>query len=118
MANNEIPKKEDILAGDGADQEDDWHSDAQDIIDGIKAQVEMNDLLDVGEDDDWAIRARDKATYARVALKRVERRLIELGDDLPPYAQQSTEVKALKGCIARLRGLLNKHGIDSSHITY
>lgn len=97
-----------------------WHTDAQDILDSIKAQVEMNDLLEIDEGDSWAIRARDKATYARIAMKRIERRLLDMGHDLPPSSDSALaeQLRRVKGTVARLHDLCTKNGIDSRHIAY
>lgn len=117
---NDIASREDIFACDRPAALYAWHADAQDILDSIKAQVEMNDLLEIDEGDNWAIRARDKATYARIGMKRIERRLLELGCDLPASSDSALaeQLRRVKGAVNRLHALCERNGVDSRHISF
>jgi hypothetical protein len=88
-----------------------WHADAYDLHDDIVARIEMHRLAG-SEKRDWLHRAATKGAHAKVAMKRIERRMLELGLE-PPLTrngherniirQLKDEIRALKQEIKDLR---------------
>ena len=93
-----------------------WHEDTLDLFDTLKAQLAAYNLITEYEDDEyaWAMRAKTKAGYAGVTLRRIERRMIQLNLPLPLTVDRDERdrIRHLQGVIRFLRKLCDSHGID------
>jgi hypothetical protein len=94
----------------------DWHEDALDLFDKIKAQISVHNLIEDHDEEsyEWADRAKLKAAYAGTALRRIERRMIELGLDLPLTVDrhERNRIRFLEGLANFLQRLCDDHGIE------
>ena len=94
----------------------DWHEDALDLFDKIKSQIVVHNLIEDHDDEDydWASRAKLKAAYAGTALRRIERRMIEMGLDLPLTVDRHERhrIRFLEGLANYLQRLCDDNGIE------
>ena len=93
-----------------------WHEETLDLFDILKSQLDAYNLIKEYEDEEyaWAMRARTKAGYAGVTLRRVERRMIELNMPLPLTVdrEERDRIRHLQGVVRFLRKLCDTRGID------
>jgi hypothetical protein len=93
----------------------DWHEDALDLLDSLKSQIAAYNMFDDHDDDDydWAARAQSKVGYAGTTLRRVERRMIELGLDLPLTVdkKERQRIRFLEGLVGFLQRLCESNGV-------
>jgi hypothetical protein len=82
-----LPKREEIQTQTDLVTLNEWHEEAIDLLDTLKAQLAAYNLLDQHDDEDyeWAIRVKGKAGYAGTALRRIERRMVQLDAPLPLF---------------------------------
>lgn len=120
MTNNDpLPTREEI-----EDERDigllyEWHEDVLDVLDHIKAQIAAWKLTgEVDPSPDWALRVQSKAGFAGATLKRIERRLITLGAELPLTVEREERemILKLRHAVKLLRHKCEEAGIDVSHI--
>jgi len=93
-----------------------WHEEAAELFDNIKAQLHAYTLTGniTDDDEDWAIRARSKVGYAGATLRRIERRIVALGGDLPLTVDREERelIGKLKHRVRLLEYLLRSNGIS------
>lgn len=94
----------------------DWHEDVLDLYDRLKAQLNAHNLVNDCEDAEyaWAMRVKTKAGHAGAALRRIERRMIQLNIPLPLTVdrEERDRIRHLQGVVRFLRKLCDSHGID------
>ena len=95
----------------------DWHDNAIDLLDSLKAQVAAHNLFegyDDEDDDGWAFRAKTKAGYVGTALRRIERRMVEVGLDLPLTVgrKERERMHYLEGIVGFLQRLCDRNEIE------
>jgi hypothetical protein len=93
-----------------------WHTDAVDLFERIKAQIAAHNLFDDHDDDEieWAHRAKHKAGYAGTALRRIERRMVAVGLELPLTVQRKERQRIvfLEGLADFLQRTCDEAGIE------
>lgn len=115
---DDMPSREDIQQTTDVATLCEWHEDALDLFDRLKAQLAAHNMIDEYEDEDyaWAMRVKTKAGYAGSTLRRIERRMIQLNVPLPLTVDRDERdrIRYLQGVIRFLRKLCESHGIDHS----
>jgi len=111
-----MPDREEIQQETSAKVLLDWHENAVDLYDNLKAQVAAHNLFDdhSSDDVDWAIRAKSKAGFVGVSLRRIERRMVEIGLELPLTMdrKERQRIRHLEGIAGFLQRLCDKNGIE------
>lgn len=112
-----MPEREKIQQETDAKVLMEWHDNAIDLLDSLKSQVAAHNLFEDYEDEDddaWAFRAKTKAGYVGTALRRIERRMVEVGLDLPLTVgrKERQRMRYLEGLISFLQRLCDKNGIE------
>jgi hypothetical protein len=94
----------------------DWHDNAIDLLDSLKAQIAAHILFGVYDDDDeaWAFRAKTKAGYVGTALRRIERRMVQIGLELPLTVgrKERERMHYLEGVVGFLQRLCDRNEIE------
>jgi hypothetical protein len=94
----------------------DWHDNAIDLLDSLKAQIAAHILFGVYDDDDeaWAFRAKTKAGYVGTALRRIERRMVQVGLELPLTVgrKERERMHYLEGVVGFLQRLCDRNEIE------
>ena len=119
MSNDPLPTREEI-----EDKRDigllyEWHEDVLDVLDHIKAQIAAWKLTgEVDPSPDWALRVQSKAVLAGATIRRIERRLIALGADLPLTVEREERemILKLRSTVRQLRQACAEAGVNVSHI--
>lgn len=92
-----------------------WHTDALDLFEKIKAQIDAHNLFGDHDDDEyaWASRARMKAGYAGTALRRIERRMLDLDLELPLTVdrRERHRIRYLENLAVKLQRICDEAGI-------
>ena len=111
-----MPTREEIHGENDVATLRDWHEDVLDLYDRLKAQLNAHNLVHDCEDEEyaWAMRVKTKAGHAGAALRRIERRMIQLNIPLPLTVdrEERDRIRHLQGVIRFLRKLCDSHGID------
>jgi len=111
-----MPDREEIQQETSAKVLLDWHENAVDLYDNLKAQVAAHNLFDdhSSDDVDWAIRAKSKAGFVGASLRRIERRMVEIGLELPLTMdrKERQRIRHLEGVASFLQRLCDKNGIE------
>ena len=95
-----------------------WHNDMVDLTDALKCQLEVNrDHPDIMPENWWR-KVIGKVAYCSTAVRRIERRLLALGADLPLTVdrQERETIRRLRNTIFALRARCKDGGIDTSDI--
>lgn len=96
-----------------------WHEDAIDMVDALKSQLSAHKEAGASDPyEGWRNRVQTKLGYAATTVRRIERRMVTLGYELPlTVAREERErIVSLLYAVRRLRGLCDDAGIDHSHI--
>ena len=115
----DTPERSEIAEETDTEQLLDWHEDALDLLDTLKAQLSAWKVAGcVDPAPGWSMRAQSKAGYAATTLKRIERRMIALGMDLPLTVEREEreQIRHLTMTVKKLRYECISAGIDISHI--
>ena len=111
-----LPSREEIQQETDAATLNAWHEDALDLLDTVKAQLAAHNLIDQHEDEDydWAIRAKGKAGYVGTALRRMERRMIQIDMPLPLTVdrKEREQIRHLISLVGYLQRLCESNGIE------
>jgi hypothetical protein len=111
-----LPKREEIQTQTDLVTLNEWHEEAIDLLDTLKAQLAAYNLLDQHDDEDyeWAIRVKGKAGYAGTALRRIERRMVQLDAPLPLTVDRKERelINHLNGIVGFLQRLCEKNDIE------
>ena len=119
--NDPLPERDEI-----ADETDmevllEWHAESVDLLDSLKSQLTAAKLVgNINPDyEAWAFRAGAKAGYAGTTLRRIERRIVTLGGELPLTVdrEERDTIGRLKRRVSILEYLLRKNGIDPKEMT-
>ena len=93
-----------------------WHENILDLLDNIKSQVAAYNLFDFHDEDEdsWAIRTRANAGYVGTALRQIERRMVEVGLELPLTVgrKERDRIRFLQGLVNFLQRLCDRNEID------
>ncbi len=89
MTDFDIPRRDEIEDNSDAAELREWHEECIDMADVILSQIESRRAAGTA-DPDWLIRVSDKLTFAKMATRRIERRLVELGRE-PPITRDTAE---------------------------
>lgn len=105
-----LPPRHEIALSEDAAALRQWHGQAYDLEDQVQAQIKSNQVAEI-VNPEWLKRAAGALAVAQMAMKRIERRLIELGED-PPLTRngyERNEIRKLRGQVralkAEIRGL-------------
>ena len=111
-----LPSREAIQQQTNAETLNAWHEEAIDLMDTVKAQLEAHNLIDQHEDEDydWAMRAKGKAGYVGTALRRIERRMVQIGVPLPLTVdrKERDQIRHLSNLVSYLQRICDKNGIE------
>lgn len=111
-----LPDRGEIQQETDAEVLSDWHENAIDLLDNIKSQIAAYNLFEEhNEDSDsWAIRTQAKAGYVGTALRRIERRMVEIGLELPLTVgrKERDRIRFLEGLANFLQRLCDRNEID------
>jgi hypothetical protein len=115
LEHDSLPEREDIHQENSIKTLCEWHENALDLLDSLKAQIAAYNLFEDHDDEDygWAARAQSKVGYAGTTLRRVERRMIELGLDLPLTVdkKERQRIRFLEGLVGFLQRLCESNGV-------
>jgi hypothetical protein len=111
-----LPSREEIHRETSTATLFEWHEDTLDLFDILKAQLAAYNMITDHEDEEyaWAMRAKTKAGYAGVTIRRIERRMIQLNIPLPLTVdrEERDRIRHLQGVVRFLRKLCDSRGID------
>ena len=112
---DELPTLDEIRKTDDLDTLADWHEDAVDLLDSLKAQLSAARLVGAlnAEYEGWIHRTGAKAGYAGSTLRRIERRILALGGPLPLTVEREEreQIAKLKRRVSSLEHFLRKQGL-------
>lgn len=118
--NDELPTRDEIRAETDLRTLEEWHEEALDLLDSLKAQLHSAKIVGVlnADYEDWIHRTGAKAGYAGSTLRRIERRIVTLGGELPLTVEREERelITKLKRRVSSLEHFLRKQGLFSSDI--
>jgi hypothetical protein len=111
-----FPERKEIEQETSAEVLCEWYNEASDLLDNIKAQIAAHNLFVYHDEEscEWASRARSKAGYAGTALRRIERRMIKIGLELPLNVdrKERQRIRFLEGLVGFLQRLCERNDIE------
>lgn len=119
MTYDELPEREEIERERDLEELYAWHEDALDTLDNIKAQLaawKMTGCIEPSTG--WVMRVQTKAGHVGATLKRIERRIIRVGGELPLTVdrEEREKIMRLQRVVKLLRHKCEEAGIDVSYI--
>lgn len=113
---DDIASYEEIMAEDDLALLLEWHECAMDVLDNIKARISAAAMAGASgsQHEDWVRRASSKAGFAGSAVRRIERRIVSLGGDLPLTVERSERerIGRLQARVRALEAFLRKNGFE------
>jgi hypothetical protein len=124
LEHDALPEREAIHQETDIEVLRDWHENALDLFDSLKSQIAAFNMFEYHDDEDydWATRAQSKVGYAGTTLRRIERRIVEIGLDLPITVdrKERQRIRSLENLVGFLQRLCERNNIEhgTSPVTY